>query len=287
MSQTGLAFARLSFDNRARRRRVDYQRFFEAQLGLIDQIVRGVGRRFRLLPDEIDDLRSAIHLKIIENDYDVLRRFQNQSSLKTYLTTVVVHHFFDGLHARHGKWRASEEAKRLGPVAVLLEQLTMRDRVPFDQAVSLLQINHHVRETEAELEAYSRAFPSRPPREHVSDDALDRRPAPTAADDGLAHGEKTRRVTRVKAVLAIAMAGLMAKDQLLVKMIFRDAMPVSQVARLLKLEAKPLYRHLDKLKQQLRKTLEAHGVTAADLELTGLRNVDWESPESEDPEDET
>jgi RNA polymerase sigma factor (sigma-70 family) len=264
---------------------VDYQRFFEAQLGLIDQIVRGVGRRFRLLPDEIDDLRSAIHLKIIENDYEVLRRFQNQSSLKTYLTTVVLHHFLDGLHAKHGKWRSSEEAKRLGPVAVVLEQLTVRDRMPFDQAVELLQINHHVRQTAAELEAYARAFPVRPPRHYVSDDALDHRPAPARADDALEHREKTRRITRVKAVLALAMAGLMAKDQLLVQMIFRDAMPVSQVARLLNLEPKPLYRRLDQLKKQLRKTLEAHGVTAEDLELTGLRNVDWEAPESEDPED--
>ena len=266
---------------------MDYKRFYEAHLELIDQIVRGVGRRFRLRPDELDDLRSAIHLKIIENDYEVLRRFQNQSSLKTYLTTVVVHHFFDALHAKHGKWRASEEAKRLGPVAVLLERLTVRDGIPFDQAVRLLQINHHVKETEAELDAYFRAFPIRPPRQEVSDDALGHRRAPARADDALEQREKTRRITRVKAVLALAMAGLMAKDQLLMQMIFRDAMRVSQVARLLKLELKPLYRHLDKLKRQLRETLEANGVTAEDLELTGLGNVDWEAPEDDDPEDET
>jgi RNA polymerase sigma factor for flagellar operon FliA len=61
------------------------------------------------------------------------------------------------------------------------------------------------------------------------------------------------------------MRQLAAQDRLILKMRFQDNCQVADIARALQLEAKPLYRHIDKLLVTLRRTLEGEGLTSADL----------------------
>src|SRR6185503_3456382 len=61
---------------------------FLAHVGLLEEVARFVARRYGLSGAEADDLSSRMKLKLIENDYEVLRRFQGKSSLRTYLTVV-------------------------------------------------------------------------------------------------------------------------------------------------------------------------------------------------------
>ncbi|HSQ58410.1 MAG TPA: sigma-70 family RNA polymerase sigma factor, partial [Gemmata sp.] len=45
-------------------------------------------RSVRLIPEDVEDLASEILLKIVANDFRVLREFRGESSLATYLTVV-------------------------------------------------------------------------------------------------------------------------------------------------------------------------------------------------------
>ncbi|MGH7489945.1 MAG: hypothetical protein ACREMY_30715, partial [bacterium] len=78
---------------------------FLSLLPTIDRIVSFVCRRNNLGPAEADDFRSLVRLKLIENDYDVLRRYQGRSTLRTYLTVVVQRRFLDYRISEWGKWR--------------------------------------------------------------------------------------------------------------------------------------------------------------------------------------
>ena len=65
------------------------QALFEAHLPVIRGVVRFVCHRQRLDPTQAEDFESEVMLRLVEDDYDVLRRFQARSSLRTYLTVVV------------------------------------------------------------------------------------------------------------------------------------------------------------------------------------------------------
>ncbi|HEX2281159.1 MAG TPA: hypothetical protein VHG52_05280, partial [Thermomicrobiales bacterium] len=108
---------------------------FLEHLHVIDQVVLFIARRHHLSREEADDLASAVKLKIIENDYEALRNFRGDCSLRTYFATIANRHFLDTRIAQWGKWRPSAQARRLGPTAVLLDQLMSRDGLLLDEAV--------------------------------------------------------------------------------------------------------------------------------------------------------
>src|SRR5688572_6935429 len=59
------------------------------QIALIAQVSNEVARHVRLSPDDALDFGQIVQLKMIERDYAPLRRFEERSSLKTYLTVVI------------------------------------------------------------------------------------------------------------------------------------------------------------------------------------------------------
>ncbi|MSO61184.1 MAG: hypothetical protein EXQ50_03690 [Acidobacteria bacterium] len=63
--------------------RVDYQRLLLEHLPLIDHIVRTTGRRSHLSAGEQEDFAGFVRLRLIEDDYAILRKFQNRSALQT------------------------------------------------------------------------------------------------------------------------------------------------------------------------------------------------------------
>src|SRR5207302_6805108 len=100
---------------------------FLSSLPVIDEVVAHVCRRHRLSATEADDFAGEVRLRLIERDYEPLRRFEGRSSLRTYLTVVVHRYFLDYRNKLWGKWRPSMEAKRFGAAAILFERLQVRD----------------------------------------------------------------------------------------------------------------------------------------------------------------
>lgn len=257
---------------------VSYEKLLLDHLDLVDQVVRGIARRHRLSADETEELQAAIRFKLVENDYDVLRRFQQRCSLRTYLTAVVHRFFLDERNAKWGKWRPSLEAKRRGAVAMLLERLLTRDGCSFDQAVEIMRTNHQIEESYEELHRLSLVFPTRTRRRFVGEEALQNAASAARADADLEQGERAERASATAIALAAALKQLDPQDRVILKMRFQDNFQVVQIARLLRVEAKPLYRRLEQIMRVLRQAMEAQGIRPEDVEaITGSATADLDA----------
>jgi RNA polymerase sigma factor (sigma-70 family) len=231
---------------------------------LIEGAIRFVSRRHRLPAADAQDFESTARLHLIAHDAAALRAFRGQSSLRTYLHTVVTRVFLDWRNARWGKWRPSAEARRLGPLAVQLETLTARDGLSFDEACETLRTNLGVTASRDELAAIAARFPRRSRRVLVSDEALETRLAPDGTADGpLARREAAEAAARAARELEQCLRSLPPQDRLILRMRFQDTFSVQQIARALSLDPKPLYRHITKVLGRLRRELEGAGITAS------------------------
>jgi RNA polymerase sigma factor for flagellar operon FliA len=235
---------------------------FTPHLPLIERVVRGLCRRKGLPAEEAEDFEQDVKLKLWEDDCARLRKFDGRSEFKTYLTTVVARLFVDAQRARLGKWRPSEEAKRLGAVAVHLETLTVRDGFGFEEAVESLRRNHGVRESPAELAEIAGRLPARAPRRFEGEETLERLAVPGRAGKRLRDRERAKQWRRIKVVLGEAMSALPAEEQLILKMRFADGFTVARIAKVLGLPQRQLYSRIDKAKGRLRGALEERGVDA-------------------------
>jgi len=52
----------------------------------VERVIAFVTARRRLRPADAEEFASHVKMKLIENDYAVLRKFEGRSSLRTYLT---------------------------------------------------------------------------------------------------------------------------------------------------------------------------------------------------------
>jgi RNA polymerase sigma factor (sigma-70 family) len=230
----------------------------------IEAGIRAVCRRHRLRPEDAEDFASQVRLHLIQDDCAVLRRFQGRSSLTTYIMAVVTHLGQDWRNARWGKWRPSVEARRQGPVAVHLERLIRRDGMMFDEAFETLRTNFRVAESRRALEAIASTFPRTGRRRLVGADALENRATTDLAPDMLAEASTSAIAVHVAIRrLTDAIATLPPDDALILKLRFEDGLSVAEIARSLRLDAKPLYRRIDRLFRRVRTDLEAHGIGAA------------------------
>lgn len=237
---------------------------------LIERVIAHVCRRHQVYGADAEDFAGTVRLHLIEDNYAVLRQFQGRSTLHAYLTVVITRQFQDWRNARWGKWRPSAEARRLGELAVQLETLTIRDGLSLDEAHEVLRTRCGVLQTRAQLETLAARFPIRHKRLHVDDSAVEMLAAPAADADALAlAAEAVAAARQATAALTAALRALPPQDRLIVKMRFDNGMQIAQIAHALQLDAKPLYRRIERILADLRQTLEASGLTA-DVVATAL-----------------
>ncbi|MGE3344747.1 MAG: sigma-70 family RNA polymerase sigma factor [Vicinamibacterales bacterium] len=253
---------------------------YVAHHDLIERSIASVCRRQCLRDADAEDFAGIVRLHLIDNDYAVLRRFEGRSSLSSYLAVVITRQFQDWRNARWGKWRSSAEARRLGDVAVRLETLTVRDGLSMDEAHEVLRTHHDARETRAELEALFARFPVRHKRRLVDDDAMETMAATIgAADAHVVATEARDAASRAAAALTAAITGLPPQDRLILKMRFESGYAVADIAKALHLEAKPLYRRIERMLLTLRGTLEHAGLTRESV-ATVLNDYGFDALES-------
>ena len=144
--------------------RMTREQQFLSELTLIERVIGWVCARRGLRGADADDFASVVKTRLVENDYEILGKFQGRSSLKTYLTAVINRLYLDFQVQRFGKWRSSAEAKRLGTTALRLECLMFRDGLSFDEACGVLKSDPRVAETRDALDAIRQRLPNRPGR---------------------------------------------------------------------------------------------------------------------------
>src|ERR1051325_8391741 len=95
---------------------VNAEQLFLAHLEAIEQIAEYICRSHHI-PDYADDFAGDVRLRLIERNYEIIRKFEGRAQFRTYLTTIMHHLFYQYRVKEWGKWRPSAEAKRLGRVA--------------------------------------------------------------------------------------------------------------------------------------------------------------------------
>ena len=246
---------------------VDYQKLLLEHLDLIERVVRYIARRHHLTAADAEEFASVVRFKLIDRDFAILRKFQGRSNLATYLTTVVERLYLDFCIARWGKWRPSSAAKRLGPLAVLLEQMLCRDGRTFEEAVSTLQIDHQCKVTREELQRIYHQLPVRSSRRFAPEEELAlARVQVGAIDHALDHRHDLEIVERVERALVDAVADLSTLDRLVLKFRFADGLSMTDIGRLVHIPPKQLYRQLQQVVELLRRKLLERGVEPNDIE---------------------
>lgn len=234
----------------------------------IQRIAAFVARRRHLNADETTEFVQDVCVRLLEDDYGIIRKFENRSSFSTYLTTVILRLFSQWRVEMWGKWRPSAEARRLGDKAITLERLITRDGFTFDEAVKTLTTRAGDAYTVGELEALYVRLPLRNPRPlFVSDDAVPEVAAVDAdADDRVECRDRERSARCCAAALDTALAKFDAEDRLILKLRFHKGCKVPEISRLVNIDQKKVYKRLDKLFAVLRRALVDAGVSQADVD---------------------
>lgn len=231
-----------------------------ANLPLIEQIVASICRRKGMNPDEIEEFAAVFKLRLVDNDYAIIRAFRERSSFATYIAAVISKALLDHRNREWGKWRASAEAERFGDVAIKIERMLYRDHRGFDEVLVAIT-SEHPEMTRLEIETLTQALPVRFKRKRVElDDALLTPEEPDVNGPEIASAAST-----ISRVVCGLIDGLPEEDQVLLRMRFDSEMSVSQIARALHLDQQLLYRRLYRLFGDLRAALERAGVRAADV----------------------
>ena len=244
------------------------ERLFAEALPDIEAVCRSVGRRYRMRDAELDDLVSAVKLSIITSHYRVLARFEGRCSFRTYLRTVVLRLHLDARRKEFGKWRASASATRQGPLAMTLERLIYREGLSREEAIRQVLLNHSPKASREALEELVSGLPARRPRPFVVSEPADFASLPSALDtpeDALA---RETSVALAQRAIDSALGGLSEHDLLLLRMRFEDNLTTADIARILGIRARHLYRRMESTLGEVRSRMKERGVTWA--EVAGL-----------------
>ena len=238
---------------------------FLGHLKLIEEIIAHSCRRAHFKREEAEDFGSLVKIKLLEDDCAILRQYQGKSSIRTYLTVVIKRLLLDYQDHLWGKWRHSAEAERLGPVAMRLERLLGREDHSLEEAIQILRINEKIEMSEAELRDLAAKLPPKLGRRVVGEERLEAEPSKDPRpDEQVEEKERTRISRRVYMTLKGCLDALPKEDKLLVK--DRMRFSVAEIARIRRIEQKPLYRRLDKIYKALKACLGKHGVRRQDVE---------------------
>lgn len=244
----------------------------------IKQVIGHLCRRHRLPPDHADEFESWVNLRLIENDYAVLRKYRGLSSFRTYLHSVLIHAYLDWRNTGWGRFRYSAAARRLGVVAMELERLVLRDKRDYEDALQTL-ISTGVARSRQECDATWAQLKRRARRVEVPVGEVDDPVEPVDPYQWINFEEPDPAADRIGSVLRRALRGLEPQDQIILRLWFVDEFTVPSIARTLgfdsKAEEKALYRRIEQTLKKLRDALTAAGVTAEQvLELLDNPNDD-------------
>ncbi len=230
----------------------------------VDAALRAVASRKGLNREESVELTSDVHLHLVERDYAVPRAWDGSAAIQTYLYSVITRKLVDFIRGRKGRRRPSRRAERLGEVAVLFEELFLRQGKSFDEACLILTVNHGFKVDRDELArlAVRLRMPVGPSRSEIDPENLDSGRNP---EDELDRARERSMRERVLCVLEQSGSGLNDQESLLIKLKFEENLPLSKVARMLGLSRAQAEHRLMSILNTLRQRILESGVSEEDL----------------------
>ena len=227
---------------------------FVAHLPIIERVIAIIARRHVMSTTDAADFSSWACARIIESDYAAFRKFGGRSSMSTYLGAVFAHLFLDYRDSIWGRWRPSVAAKKLGPVGIRLDELLHRDGCSLREARETLRSAGF---TESDIEI-TRMAAQLPLRQSTSEVPLKSIEGSFQEADGSAM-DAFPDEDGLDALRA-AVNALPAEERVIMRMRYWDDVSVADIARILRLDQKPLYRRIEAIEQSLRDMLTARGL---------------------------
>jgi RNA polymerase sigma factor for flagellar operon FliA len=247
--------------------------FLLRHLGDLRQVVSFICWRNDIRDADAEDFSSEVMLKMIENDYAILRRFESRCSFKNYLVVVVQRLLLDRRNQHLGKWHPSAEAKRRGVGGVLAEKLLRRDRRTVGETYEAL-IRAGISMTSQEVEDLAARLPerkSRPREVNLEDEDADA----VHTDPDLSRADRVQVGRRLSEAVRKTMSRFAVEDQAVIRMHFDAQMSVAEIARALRVPQKPIYRRLQRRLAEIRRSLHAAGIDASSvLEVMSDASID-------------
>lgn len=241
---------------------MDPEAFLRDHLAVIREIAESICRRNGVTAHDAEDFASEVRLKMYENDFAAVRAFQGKATFTTYLHVVISKFFIDYRRRTWGKWTPSAQAKRLGPVAILLEKLVYRDGCTFDAACRVIEQNPALATDRKQLQDMLSRLPRRAPRRFTGDDALEDMTTDASADDEVLADERGDHLAAAESALRIAIDDLPLEDRVIVRMLYYEGTSIADVARGLGLEQKRLYPRTKQILAALKKRLVERGISS-------------------------
>lgn len=234
-------------------------------LALIKRVVRDVFHRKGARGEDEGELLGDVLLKLVKNDYAVLRAFSGRSDLDLFLRTLVYRVLLDRRRSLWGKWRVSRKAQELGSAGVQLERLIGRDRLTPGEAVRALAHDPRWNVTSDTARTMLVGLPVRRRPLEVPLESRGLPPQLPAREPALPEGDLARHAARVQRALQSALRALTSEERTLLALRFRDGESVACIARRLALDQKPLYRRYEQIFRALRDALHGADVTVAEI----------------------
>jgi RNA polymerase sigma factor (sigma-70 family) len=267
----------------------EFSQLLVRELPLIERIINVICRRSGMNPDDIEEFTAEVRLRLVKNDYAILRAYEQRSRFSTYVAAVVRRMLIDYRRHHLGKWHDSADAQRLGRLGIDVERAMVRDGRTLEETLTLLR-DKHPRVTIDEIERIARLLPAKIRHKLVSIEE---------AESIESRGDADRVVNadmaaRISAVVCTFIDGLPRDEQLIFRLRFDCDMTVAQISRSLHRDQQVLYRllykHFDALRAELTKVgvdaraaedLIGSDSTLLDFQLKNRTPRPSEGPESE------
>lgn len=239
---------------------------FLQELATIERTIRFACRRASFDHDTAEDFASYAKLKLIENDYAIITRYERRASFAAFISVVMQRLLLDYRIRQWGRWHASSHATRLGEVAVVIEMMLQRDGRTVDEALPALQ-RRWPDLTRQSVEALAQQLPARTRRPRAVDLDLSSMASdgPLASETVFAN-DRLDLSRQIAAVVRFSTNDLAEEDRLILRLRFEADLSVAMISRTLGIPQKPLYRRIRRSLLFLRQRLEAAGVRAEDAE---------------------
>ena len=238
-----------------------WEKLLLEHLGAIERFAARLARNSGFRDAEVDDFVGSVRLKLVDENYAVLRRHRGESSLRGYLKMVVGNLLRDERNHLLGKYRPSVVATRRGPDAVQLDRFVRRDGLDTETAIRMVRERHPRGRSADELRRLADALPERRSRRFVSDDVLAERGEVGDAEQRAQRDQDLAVHRRVESTLVLALAELPGEDRWILELIFRRGLPISKIARLLKVDQRSLYTRRDRCLRAIRGAMRDAGLT--------------------------
>jgi hypothetical protein len=245
-----------------------FERVLREQRPHVERLVQDIARHYHLAAHEIAEFSTLVEHTLERNDYELLRAFDCRSTWETYLSTVVTRLFFDFQLELWGQWRPSAASQVLGPAAMLLEELVLRDHLPLADAIDLMRTTYRVDLSQHRIDLLARELRLPGHRDR----------GPSASSGAIAEAELAHDPA-IGAALSDAIALLSPEDRLLLAMRYVDRQPITRIAKVLRAAPRPLQRQIEQAKEVLRTSLLTQQIPAQDIDaLLSQAELDANSP---------